>query len=180
MNVQRSHELALPAAAFTALRHTLIAELGAQRAAAVLRQAGHAAGDSLFQALAQHRGGTDLAQLEASAFWRRVTQLFAARGWGSLQHAAPHSSLGALESADWGEADPGSHARRPSCFFTTGLLANLLGQVANADVAVLEVECRSRGDQQCRFLFGSTDALDAVYSRVAAGEPPEYAVAQLY
>jgi len=180
MNGARSQELALPAAAFTALRHTLIAEVGAQRAAAVLRQAGHAAGDALFRALAQSRGATDLAGLEASEFWKRLTQLFATRGWGSLQHATPHPGVGALESADWGEADPGSGARRPSCFFSTGLLANLLGQVADADVAVLEVECRSRGDQHCRFLYGSPDALDAVYSRVAAGEEPEYAVAQLY
>ena len=180
MNEVRSHELALPAAAFTALRHTLIAELGAQRAASVLRQAGHAAGDALFRALAQSRGGTDLAQLEASEFWKRLTQLFAARGWGSLQQSTAHPGIGALESTDWGEADPSSAARRPSCFFSTGLLANLLGQVADADVAVLEVECRSRGDHQCRFLFGSPDALDALYSRVASGEQPDYAIAQLY
>jgi predicted hydrocarbon binding protein len=180
MNEARAHELALPATAFTALRHTLIAELGAQRGAAVLRQAGHAAGDALFQALAQHREQVQLAELESSEFWKRLSQLFAARGWGSLQHAAPHPGLGALESADWGEADPGALARRPSCFFTTGLLANLLGQVADADVAVLEVECRSRGDQHCRFVYGSPEALDALYSRVAAGEQPDYAVSQLY
>jgi predicted hydrocarbon binding protein len=180
MNGARTQELALPAAAFTALRHTLITELGAQRAAAVLRQAGHAAGDALFRALAQPRGATELGELEESEFWKRLTQLFASRGWGSLQHATPHPGLGALESPDWGEADPSSPARRPSCFFTTGLLANLLGQVAAADVAVLEVACRSRGDQQCRFLYGSPEALAAVYSRVAAGEQPEYAVAQLH
>jgi len=180
MNSARSHELALPAAAFTALRHTLIAELGAQRAAAVMRQAGHASGDALFHALAQPRGGVELAQLEASEFWKRLTQLFATRGWGSLQQTSPHEGIGSLASADWGEADPTAAARRPSCFFSTGLLANLLGQVADADVAVLEVECRSRGDHHCRFLFGSPDALDAVYSRVAAGEQPAYAVARLY
>jgi hypothetical protein len=146
----------------------------------VLRQAGHAAGDALFQALAQQRGGTDLAQLPASEFWKRLTQLFATRGWGTLGHATAHPGLGTLESADWGEADPAAPARRPSCFFSTGLFANLLGQVADADVAVLEVECRSRGDRQCRFLYGSPEALDALYSRVAAGEQPDYAVAQLY
>lgn len=180
MNGTRSHELALPAAAFTALRQTLIAELGARRASGVIRQAGHAAGDALFRALAQPRGGTDLARLEASEFWLRLTQLFAARGWGTLQPGTPDPGVGALESSDWGEADPTAPARRPSCFFTTGLLANLLGQVADADVAVLEVECRSRGDERCRFLFGSPEALDAVHSRVATGEPPEYAIAQLY
>lgn len=180
MNGARSQELALPAAALTALRHTLIAELGPQRAAAVLRQAGHSAGDALFRSLSQGRGATSLEDLGTSEFWKRLSQLFANRGWGSLHHVEAHPGIGALESADWGEADPAAAARRPSCFFTTGVLANLLGQVAEADVAVLEVECRSRGDAHCRFLYGSPEALDAVYSRVAAGDEPAYAVAQLY
>jgi len=179
MNGTRSQELALPAAAFTALRQTLMAELGPQRAAEVLRQAGHAAGDALFRAFAQPRTTANLAELQASEFWRRLTQLFATRGWGTLMPAQAHPGVGALESVDWGEADPTSGAQRPSCFFSTGLLANLLGQVVDSDVAVLEVECRSRGDQRCRFLFGGPAALNEVYQRVAAGEQPDHAVAQL-
>ena len=180
MNGARSQELALPAAAFTALRHTLITELGAQRAAGVLRQAGYAAGDALFRALAQPRAATPLAELPATEFWRRLTQLFATRGWGTLTHAPLHPGVAALDSVDWGEADPAAAARQPSCFFSTGLLANILGQLVAADVAVLEVECRSRGDHRCRFLFGSPAALDAVYQRVASGEQPDQAVAQLH
>lgn len=175
MNAGRPHELALPSAALGALRRALIAELGAERAAAVLRQAGHAAGDALFQSL---KGGEQLTQLASDDFWRRFNQLFSGRGWGSISHVPLHPGVGVLESADWGEADAAS-ARRPSCFFSTGVLANLLGQVAGGDVAVLEVECRSRGDEKCRFLFGSPDALQAVYDRMVAGNAPADAVAQL-
>jgi hypothetical protein len=52
---------------------------------------------------------------------------------------------------------------QPSCHFTTGVLANILGRAADGEVAVLEVECRSRGDQRCRFLFGGADAVYSVY-----------------
>ena len=59
------------------------------------------------------------------------------------------------------------------------MLANVLGQVAGSDVAVLEVECRSRGDARCRFLFGSPEALNGVYRRLVGGENLDAAVAQL-
>jgi hypothetical protein len=59
------------------------------------------------------------------------------------------------------------------------VLANLLGRVAGSDVAVLEVECRSRGDQRCRFLFGGAIAVYALYDRIAAGTETEAALAEL-
>lgn len=176
MSGGRPRELALPIAALAALHRTLGAELGAERAAAVLRQAGHAAGDALAESLP---GGAELQQLGMDEFWRRLGQLFEARGWGRLAHVATHPGVGILESADWTEAEAVSTARRPSCFFTTGVLANLLGQAAGSEIAVLEVECRARGDEKCRFLFGGADALRAVYEQVARGEAADEAVAQL-
>lgn len=176
MSGGRTRELALPAAALAALHRTLGAELGPERAAAVLRQAGHAAGDALAQTL---QSSAALDELGSAEFWRRLSQLFAARGWGSLAHADLHPGVGVLESGDWTEADAVAPARRPSCFFSTGVLANLLGQAAGAEVAVLEVECRARGDAKCRFLFGGADALRAVYDQVARGERADDAVALL-
>ncbi|HSJ13668.1 MAG TPA: V4R domain-containing protein [Longimicrobiales bacterium] len=177
----RVPELALPATALGALRRTLLAELGPDRAATVLRNAGHAAGDALFQILTQPsaEGQPRLAELDADRFWRRFAHLFAARGWGNLAHQAVHPGVAVLDSSDWAEADTASGARRPSCFFTTGMLANVLGQVASGEVAVLEVECRSRGDAQCRFLFGSRDALGGVYEQLVSGASADNAVAQL-
>ena len=36
-------------------------------------------------------------------------------------------------------------------------------------VAVMEVECRSRGESRCRFLAGAPETLSALYDRMAAG-----------
>jgi hypothetical protein len=86
--------------------------------------------------------------------------------------------VGALDSGNWVEVQPES-ATRPSCYFTTGLLANLLGQAADAEIAVLEVECRSRGDERCRFLFGAPVTLDELYGRLRSGEPVDQSIASL-
>jgi hypothetical protein len=90
-----------------------------------------------------------------------------------------HPGVGALDTIDWVEADPESSEARPSCFFTTGVLANLLGNVAGSNVAVLEVECRSTGHDRCRFMFGSAEALNALYSRVASGAAIDTALSEL-
>ncbi len=162
----RPQELALPVASLAALRNALIDAVGEDDAATALRAAGHAAGDALHTTLVA--GDGDAAPAER--FWQRLTQLFQSRGWGVLRHEDAHAGVGALSSPDWVEADAFAGAMRPSCFLTTGLLANLLGRIAGREVAVLEVECRSRGDARCRFLFGSAETLDAVYSHVARGE----------
>lgn len=176
-------ELALPVPSLLALRAALEEAVGPEAAAAALRRAGHAAGDALFPLLAPHpeadASGPDASDLPESEFWHRVADLFAARGWGHLEFQALHPGLGSLESADWVEADPANSRLHPSCHFTTGVLANLLGRAAGADVGVLEVECRSRGDLSCHFMFGGHDALEALYQALARGEALDRAVASL-
>lgn len=175
-------ELAIPVASLAALRHALGQEVGADAAARALAAAGKAAGDALFSQLApgnDQDGTPSVEGLSEATFWRRLSQLFSSRGWGTLSHSAAHSGVGALEAPDWVEADADARAGRPSCFFTTGVLANLLGNAAGAAVSVLEVECRSRGDARCRFLFGSAAALDALYERVGSGESADSALAEL-
>ncbi len=172
-------ELALPVSALLALREALEAEVGGDAAARALRHAGHAAGDALYPLLKAGETETDPAQLPEAEFWRRVADLFAARGWGRLHFEAVHAGVGALESGDWVEADADGGRVRPSCHFTTGLLANLLGHAAGGPVGVLEVECRSRGDLRCRFAFGGQDALEAVYGALAQGQDLDRALATL-
>ncbi len=175
-----SPELALPVGSLSALRNALEANLGGDAAAHALRQAGYAAGDALFPLLAPGAEATGGAgELPEQLFWRRVSELFAARGWGKLEFSAVHPALGALETSDWVEADASDGMLRPSCHFTTGLLANLLGRAAGEEVGVLEVECRSRGDLACRFLFGGHDALGLVYEALAHGQPLDQALTQL-
>jgi predicted hydrocarbon binding protein len=179
----RPAELALPVASLAAIRHSLTEAVGADEAARALRAAGHAAGDAVYAALTQPFGadpgnGREPAELQASAFWRRISQLFSTRGWGALNHSAVHDGVASLDSTNWVEAEPGTTSR-PTCHFTTGLLANLLGQAAGADVAVLEVECRSQGDQQCRFVFGAPETIDAMYERIRTGASVSDSIAAL-
>ena len=175
-------ELAIPVASLAALRHALSAEVGADAAARALAAAGHAAGDALFSQLAaapDENVQPSVDGMSETAFWRKLSTLFSSRGWGTLGHAPAHEGVGSLESADWVEADAAAGASRPSCFFSTGMLANVLGNAAGAPVAVLEVECRSQGDARCRFLFGSNDALHALYERVGSGESVDAALTGL-
>lgn len=178
----RPPELAIPVASLAALRRALAAETGGDAAARALAAAGHAAGDALFSQLASTPDEQTTASVDGmgqAAFWRRLSQLFSTRGWGTLGHNPAHDGVGSLESADWVEADAEAQAKRPSCFFTTGMIANLLGNAAGEPIAVLEVECRSQGDARCRFLFGSNEAMQAVYGRVGNGEPVDAALSGL-
>ena len=172
---KRAPELAIPVASLAALRHALATEVGADAAARALHAAGHAAGDAWYPRLSF---GDDQ-NISESAFWRRLSQLFSSHGWGTLAHSAVHPGVGALDATDWVEAQPEASEARPSCFFTTGVLANLLGNVAGSEVAVMEVECRSSGAARCRFLFGSAEALNALYSRVSSGSTVDTALAEL-
>jgi hypothetical protein len=173
----RTPELALPIASLTALADALIARVGPDAAPEVLREAGHAAGDALFRVLAG--SGDDLAGMPADRFWQHLSRMFSNRGWGTLAFSQPHTGVGALDTSDWFEARPDMNAPAPCCHFTTGVLANVLGGVANSEVAVMEVECRTRGDQRCRFLLGGADAVYAVYERMAAGDRADEAIEQL-
>jgi hypothetical protein len=77
----------------------------------------------------------------------------------------------AFDAEAWAESTSEPTSLAPSCHLTCGLLADLLGRVAGHVVAVMEVECRSRGDARCRFLAGAPETLGALYERLAAGEP---------
>jgi hypothetical protein len=185
----RPAELALPVASLAALRRALASAVGPDAAARSLQAAGQAAGDAFFRALvrsgapglssADERAAVLLRQLPEHAFWRRFADVFASRGWGTLRHESVHEGVGALQSWDWVESDPAAGAIRPGCFFSTGLLANVLGQVADDDVAVLEVECRSQGDDRCRFLFGGPAALEELFVRIQAGQDVHASLATL-
>jgi predicted hydrocarbon binding protein len=172
----RRAEIALPAAAFGGMRTALASAVGPDTAAEALRAAGHAAGDAFFAMLDD---GSDPAQMPADRFWDRLSQLFSSRGWGQLRFSEVHPGVGALDSTDWLEAEPASSSQQPTCHFTTGLIANLLGRTAAAEVAVLEVECRSRGDSRCRFLFGGATAVCAVYERLCDGTSADTALEQI-
>ena len=175
--------LQLPAAFLPALHSALATERSAVETATLLREVGYATGVTIsaeFERwLTEHDRGAAVALLPADEFWPALDQFFQDSGWGSLRHVPLHPGVGALDSPDWAEAVPESIASRPSCHLSVGMLAELLGRAASGAVAVLEVECRSRGDARCRHLFGGEAALNIVFAEVTAGQSYTEGIARL-
>jgi len=164
--------LALTRDTLTTLRTSLTRDTGAS-AAGYLQEAGYAGGPALFEAFrrwltARGRGAPE--SLSVGAFQREATEFFRQAGWGSLELGAMDDAVATLDSNDWGEADPQVGADLPSCHVSAGMFADFFGRLADAPLAVMEVECRSRGDGRCRFLLGSTDVMQRVYEGMAGGE----------
>ena len=162
---------AIAPASLHRLRRRLLAA-GPGVAATILQDAGFATGESLSVAwharVTERTGVEDAGQLDANWFGPLLGELCASLGWGTLTTASVADRGLLLSSTDWAEAEPAS-AEHPGCYFTCGCLAAFLTAQAGAPLAVLEVECRSCGGGQCRFLAGSADTLAAVYDLVAAG-----------
>lgn len=166
-------DIRLPADSILALRRSLIRQLGADAAIRALQEAGHAAGDALFDRL---EDDGPVGETPRDAFWDRVRSLFNQLGWGAVSHETPHPGVGALVAHDWFEVEP--DAPRPSCPFSTGVLANLLGQAAGDDVAVLQVPCED--DERCvRFLYGAPATLDRLYAGLREGADVDASLAAL-
>src|SRR5207249_8624650 len=65
--------------------------------------------------------------------------------------------------------------RSSDLFFSSGMLADFFGRLSGEPVAVMEVECRSRNDERCRFLSASPDTLNVVYEQMKEGRGYEEA-----
>ena len=170
-----TREIQLPAQSILSLRRSLTRQVGATAATRALQEAGHAAGDALFPRLGQDPDTVGDTPLET--FWDSLTTLFREIGWGTIHHESPHPGVGALVARDWFEVD--EDARVPSCPFTTGVLANMLGRAAGGEVAVLQVACDDGAARCVRFLFGAPAVLDRLYSGLREGRDVETGLASL-
>lgn len=157
--------VALSPAALQRLRDTA----GAQ----VLQEAGYAAGDGLYRAFAAWlptvAGVDDPGEVAASRLPDLVGRFFASLGWGGVTVTQLADAVVAVDSADWAEAQGGAGLPYPSCAFTSGVLADFFTRLADAPLATMEVECRSRGDARCRWLLGAPESLTALYDHMAQG-----------
>jgi predicted hydrocarbon binding protein len=169
--------VAVPAEFFSAL-------LGAHRAAppaAViesLRDAGYVTGSALFDAFARwldERGERAPAELGEEQFGPLVSAFFEANGWGELALSHVSDAVMALDAPDWCEAEQEGERELPGCHVSTGVFAGFFGRLAEAPLAVLEVECVSSGQSRCRFLLGSLDVLQYVHEAMGRGIPYERA-----
>jgi peroxiredoxin len=84
-----------------------------------------------------------------------------------------------LDSWNWAESDPASAMQFPGCYLSAGLLADFFGRVAGAQLAVMEVECRSMGSERCRFLLGSSETMQHIYDGMSQGVHYDAALEQM-
>lgn len=157
--------VALSPAALHRLRDTA----GAQ----ALQEAGYAAGENVYRSFAAWLPGVagvdDPGELASSRLAELLSRFFSSIGWGGVTVAQLSDAVVAVDSSDWAEAQPGVGLQYPSCAFTSGLLADFMTRLGDAPLAVMEVECRSRGEARCRWLVGAPESLTALYEHMAQG-----------
>jgi len=145
-----------------------------QTTAALLQDAGFATGEALAgrwrEQLRLRAHLDEPGQLDREWFAPLLAELCATLGWGTLSIDDMDDQAVLFSSGDWREAEAGT-SPHPACHFSCGALAAFLTTQAGTPMAVLEVECRSRGDTHCRFLGGSGEMLAAVYDLLNAGRP---------
>lgn len=160
-------EVALPVSVFEALRAEFEKDVGTLETVRALHHAGYRAGLQAAASVNRDAGG-DAFGLTSPGFWAHLSDYFSKRGWGTLEHRRVHPGVGILSSSDWAESSTGGGSEA-GCGVSAGLLSGLLSQLAGGAVAVLEVQCRSRGDERCDFAFGSETAIHELYGRLLDG-----------
>jgi len=152
--------------------HASLAARAPEQIVTILQEVGYAAGEGSYRAFSAWlpgRAGVDSpGDLDADLLAEVLSEFFAGAGWGTLTMSPVGTGALALDSPDWAEAEPGT-AESPMCFFSTGMLADFLGRLSDQTVAVMEVECRSRGDARCRFLSATPEVLEKVYDEMTQG-----------
>jgi len=154
------------------LRASLDRDRGVQTAT-LLQEAGVAGGEGLFNAfgawLQTAYGVVQPGDLDAAYLPEALRGFFGDFGWGTLTVSELAPAVLALDSEDWAEAAPDQGSSYPACHLTSGLLADFFGRMAGGQIAVMEVECRTRGDARCRFLVGAPESLSILYDRMSKG-----------
>jgi predicted hydrocarbon binding protein len=155
------------------LRQSLARDLG-DRAAVHLQEAGYAAGEQVYECflawLPGFTGVDDPAKLDSSALGEVLSAFFEALGWGSLTIEQAGEGALMITAPNWAESEPGGSSPQPSCYVSSGILTDFLGRLSSVPVAVMEVECRTRADQQCRFIAGAPETLEAIFNALANGK----------
>ena len=160
------------------LRTALFRDLGTN-AAALLQEAGYAGGQAFYEAFGKwlaSRGLTPPESLPSTEFAERASEFLRSAGWGSISIGTLESAA-TIDSSDWAEADPARPMEFPGCYYSAGLLTDLFGRIIGEPVAVMEVECRSMGNDRCRFLVGGVETIQRVYDAMGEGLTYEQALA---
>ncbi len=163
-----THSVAMPVEFFGALRNAVQETRGASMLVDSVRDAGYHAGAAFYDSFALWLEGRDEAAPESLAderFGPLLSEFLLASGWGEIALTPLSDAVITLDADAWSEAQ-GDGA---GCLVSTGLFAGFFGRLAEAPIAVLEVECRTSGDTHCRFLLGSVDVLSYVHEAMGRG-----------
>ena len=139
-----------------------------------IRDAGYHAGQALFNAFTEwtaERGEPTPESLDHERFTTLASEFFSELGWGQLTFTPISDAVMALEADALG-GSPGAGG----CLVSTGVFSGFFGRLAEAPIAILEVECRDAAGR-CRFLLGSIDVLGYVHEAMERGIPYERAAA---
>lgn len=172
IDLTSSAMVALSRSSIGSLRASLLRDAG-PASASYFQEAGFAGGPAVFEAFRgwlAGRGHEAPESLEVSEFTALASDFFRETGWGSVQLGTLGAGLATIDSPNWSESDPSAALEHPGCHLSTGTFADFFGRMADAPLAVLEVECRSAGASRCRFLLGSAETMQALYDRMAQGE----------
>jgi len=161
------------------LRQSLSRDLG-DDAAVYLQEAGFAAGKQVYDCflrwLPNFAGVEDPTDLDVSTLSEVLSAFFEELGWGALTIEPAGKGALMITAPNWAEAEHDSSVQQPSCYVSSGLLADFLGRFSSVPVAVMEVECRTRADVHCRFIAGAPHTMEAVFDALAAGGSYESAL----
>jgi predicted hydrocarbon binding protein len=167
------NDISLSAAGLVALSPRAIHALRYRVGAQALQEAGYAAGEGTYAAFVRWlpavAGVDDPRELAAPRLAEILSRFFSSLGWGTVEVTPIGDLAFAVDSLNWSEAQPGAGLQYPGCYLTAGLLADFMGRIADAALAVMEVECRSRGDARCRWLVGAPETLTTLYQHMAQG-----------
>ncbi len=164
-----------------ALRSALWRDAAAN-APAWLQEAGYASGPSMYQAFvnwcaAQGYGAPE--EVAAANFQQLAAAYFTELGWGAVAVSTISDAVLTVDAENWAEADPASAMQFPGCYLSSGMLADFFGRLGGAQLASMEVECRSMGHAHCRFILGSAETIQHVYDSMTQGIQYEQALSQM-
>ena len=168
IDLQSQALVAISRESLNALRASLFRDLGGN-AATYLQEAGYAGAAPVFEAFSKWlgaRGGPAPADLALDDFASAMGEFFAASGWGTMGFSVGDGGLATIESSDWAEATAGDGSQLSGCYFTSGVFADFFGRITDAQVSVMETECRSMGAERCKFVIGTPEKLQKVYDEM--------------
>ncbi len=170
-------DISVPSSTWGALRREIDRAGGPGSSRLVLQRAGFEAGRTVAHAFGEEIG-SEPATLPEARFWDELDAFFSARGWGHLRQERVHPAFGMVRTRGWGEGEEPADGI-DGAPFTAGLLARLLGAVAEHPIGVLDVSDLVEDREGPVFLLGSDRAIHILHELLAGGRSLDEALAEL-